>query len=122
MSEIINDTTGLAQVCEQLQAANAIGLDTEFMRERTYFAQLCLLQLSVDDDAFCIDTLALRDLSALRASMGAAQVPKVLHAARQDLEVLSPAPSARTPPPAKASQPTASTCSPARTGSPTCGR
>src|ERR1019366_3116948 len=38
-----------------------------------------------------IDTLALRDLSALRASMGAAQVPKVLHAARQDLEVLSPA-------------------------------
>ena len=91
MSEIINDTTGLAQVCEQLQAANAIGLDTEFMRERTYFAQLCLLQLSVDDDAFCIDTLALRDLSALRASMGAAQVPKVLHAARQDLEVLSPA-------------------------------
>ena len=91
MSEIISDTTGLAQVCEQLKAANAIGLDTEFMRERTYFAQLCLLQLSVDDDAFCIDTLALRDLSALRASMGAAQVPKVLHAARQDLEVLSPA-------------------------------
>src|ERR1039457_7235187 len=91
MSEIISDTTGLAQVCEQLKAANAIGLDTEFMRERTYFAQLCVLQLSVDDDAFCIDTLALRDLSALRASMGAAQVPKVLHAARQDLEVLSPA-------------------------------
>jgi ribonuclease D len=91
MSEIIGDGAGLAQVCERLQAAKAIGLDTEFMRERTYFAQLCLLQLSADEYAICIDTLALPDLSSLRAIMGSLQVPKVLHAARQDLEVLSPA-------------------------------
>ena len=88
---MISDRAGLAQVCEQLAAADAIGLDTEFMRERTYFAQLCLLQLCVEDHAFCIDTLALPDLSVLRAVMADAQVPKVLHAARQDLEVLSPA-------------------------------
>jgi ribonuclease D len=91
MPEIISDSAGLAQVCELLAGASAMGLDTEFMRERTYFAQLCLLQLCVGDQACCIDTLALRDLSPLRPIMAAAQVPKVLHAARQDLEVLSPA-------------------------------
>jgi ribonuclease D len=91
MPEIISDSAGLAQICEQLAAASAMGLDTEFMRERTYFAQLCLLQLCVDDHACCIDTLALRDLTPLRPMMATAQVQKVLHAARQDLEVLTPA-------------------------------
>ena len=91
MTQIISDSAGLAEVCERLHAAQIIGLDTEFMRERTYFAQLCLLQLSVVDYAVCIDTLALPDLSPLGAAMGATQVVKVLHAARQDLEVLSPA-------------------------------
>lgn len=91
MTQIISDSAGLAEVCERLHAAQTIGLDTEFMRERTYFAQLCLLQLSVVDYAVCIDTLALPDLRPLGAAMGATQVVKVLHAARQDLEVLSPA-------------------------------
>jgi ribonuclease D len=90
MSEIISDSAGLAQLCERLPAADSVGLDTEFMRERTYFAQLCLLQLNVDGQTCCIDTLALRDLSPLRATMASARMPKVLHAARQDLEVLAP--------------------------------
>jgi ribonuclease D len=90
MPEIISDSAGLAQICERLQASRAIGLDTEFMRERTYFAQLCLLQISAEDYAVCIDTLALRDLGALRTIMGTPEVTKVVHAARQDLEVLSP--------------------------------
>jgi len=89
-SKIIVNEDGLAQACERLAAADAIGVDTEFLRERTYFAQLCLLQLGVADDSFCIDTLALRDLAPLRAAFGTAQRPKVLHAARQDLEVLWP--------------------------------
>ena len=91
MPEIISDSAALVQLCEALQAASAIGLDTEFMRERTYFAQLCLLQLSYGDQAVCIDTLALRDLGALRTIMAAPQTPKIVHAARQDLEVLEPA-------------------------------
>jgi ribonuclease D len=89
--EIIDDSAGLAQICQRLALAGAIGLDTEFLRERTYFAQLCLLQLSVEDGAFLIDTLALRELDPLRAVLASARVPKVLHAARQDLEVLWPA-------------------------------
>jgi ribonuclease D len=91
MPEIISDSAALVQLCEALPAASAIGLDTEFMRERTYFAQLCLLQLSYGDQAVCIDTLALRDLAALRPIMAAPQTPKIVHAARQDLEVLEPA-------------------------------
>jgi ribonuclease D len=91
MPEIISDAAVLVELCEALAAASAIGLDTEFMRERTYFAQLCLLQLSFGEHAVCIDTLALRDLQPLRASLGSPQIPKILHAARQDLEVLEPA-------------------------------
>ena len=91
MPEIISDSASLVRLCEQLHAASAVGLDTEFMRERTYFAQLCLLQLSFGEHAVCIDTIVLRDLGALRPIMAQPQWPKILHAARQDLEVLEPA-------------------------------
>jgi ribonuclease D len=91
MSGIISDQNALQQLCGELTQHSSIGLDTEFMRERTYFAQLCLLQLSFGEQAVCIDTLALPDLSALRATMAAPGIGKVLHAARQDLEVLGPA-------------------------------
>jgi ribonuclease D len=90
MSGIISDQATFTQLCEQLAQHSECGLDTEFMRERTYFAQLCLLQLSFDGRALCIDTLALPDLSPLRACMAAPGISKVLHAARQDLEVLAP--------------------------------
>ena len=91
MSAIISDQNAFAQLCRELAQHSAFGLDTEFMRERTYFAQLCLLQLSFAEQAVCIDTLALPDLSPLRAIMASPDVGKVLHAARQDLEVLGPA-------------------------------
>ncbi len=60
------------------------------MRERTYYAQLCLLQLGGDGLAVCVDPLALTSLDVLRPLMSAAQPCKILHAARQDLEVLAP--------------------------------
>jgi ribonuclease D len=91
MSGIISDQNAFAQLCRELEQHSGLGLDTEFMRERTYFAQLCLLQLSFGEQAVCIDTLALPDLSALRATMASPRIGKVLHAARQDLEVLGPA-------------------------------
>jgi ribonuclease D len=71
--------------------ASSIGVDTEFLRERTYFAQLCLVQLCAADECLCIDTLALQDLSPLQSLFANAAIVKVLHAARQDLEVLWPA-------------------------------
>ena len=90
MPDIISDRSALVRLCERLRAETVIGLDTEFMRERTYYAQLCLMQLSFGDSAVCIDTLALADLSALCTVLRAPAARKVLHAARQDLEVLHP--------------------------------
>jgi ribonuclease D len=91
MATIIDHPNNLSQLSRDLSRQPAIGLDTEFMRERTYFARLCLLQLSAGPNSVCIDTLALPDLSALRDTMGNRQITKVLHAGRQDLEVLAPA-------------------------------
>jgi len=91
MPATIKDAAGLARLGEQLAGAEAIGLDTEFLRERTYFAQLCLLQLSAGEDAWCVDTLAQRNLDPLRALFNRGTPIKILHAARQDLEVLWPA-------------------------------
>jgi ribonuclease D len=93
MHSPITDAATLHTRLQNLSGATSIGLDTEFLRERTYYAQLCLLQLSDQRDSFCIDTLALNDgpaLDPLRALLGHDGVCKVIHAARQDLEVLAP--------------------------------
>lgn len=90
MTAIISDPVRFAQLCHELADERELGLDTEFLRERTYFAQLCLLQLSFGRRALCVDTLALTDLNALRPIMSSPLARKILHAARQDLEVLWP--------------------------------
>lgn len=77
----------LAALCLQLRQAAWIALDTEFMRERTYYAKLCLVQIATPDVIACIDPLALDDLTPLLDLIYDPQVLKVLHSARQDLEV-----------------------------------
>ncbi len=78
-------------IAAHLATAPLIGLDTEFLRERTYFAELCLVQVSWAEGAACLDPLAKADLAALRDPLSAPGTLKVLHASRQDLEVLLPA-------------------------------
>jgi ribonuclease D len=90
MTAPITTASELAAAAGALGAGATLGLDTEFMRERTYYAQLCLLQLAGNGHALCVDTLALEDLAALRPLMAAGTPCKILHAARQDLEVLAP--------------------------------
>ncbi len=77
-------------IAARLAEQPAIGLDTEFLRERTYHAQLCLLQISWAEGTACVDPLAVPDLAALRGALAAPPAVKVLHASRQDLEVLLP--------------------------------
>lgn len=73
-------------LAEAVRSAPWVGLDTEFMRERTYRPLLCLLQLSLPDAVVCVDPLAV-DLAPLLAALPQAQL--VLgHALRQDLEIL----------------------------------
>jgi ribonuclease D len=87
----ITDTAALAAAAAAMAAQELIGLDTEFMRERTYYAQLCLLQFATAESALCVDPLAHLALDPLRPLMAAPRPRKILHAARQDLEVLAPA-------------------------------
>ncbi len=86
----VTTASGLQELSARLQQQTRVGLDTEFLRERTYRAQLCLVQLSSPTEAAWVDPLALRDLSALVAVLTATSVVKVMHASRQDLEVLFP--------------------------------
>ncbi len=85
----IRDVEQLRNALEVAARSDFIALDTEFMRERTYFAKLCLVQAATDDLCVLIDPLALTDLTLLHQFLADPSRVKVLHAARQDLEVLS---------------------------------
>ena len=74
--------------CAALVGAPWVALDTEFERSRTFHAELCLVQIAAPELLVCMDPLALTDLRPLSAALAAAPAPKLLHAARQDLEVL----------------------------------
>ena len=88
---MIDTADALTAFAAGLSQTAAVALDTEFMREKTYRAELCLLQIAVAREAVCIDPLAITDLAALVPVLTASQTVKVMHAARQDLEVLLPA-------------------------------
>jgi hypothetical protein len=81
----------LQDLATELAAAPVIGLDTEFLRERTYRAQLCLLQVATPARYVLVDPLDNPHLALLSPALAARQPVKILHAARQDLEVLYPA-------------------------------
>ncbi len=85
---IITDTATLAAFCKKASKYPYVTLDTEFIRERTYFPQLCLVQMATVDDAVIIDPLAGDiDLKPLFELLADTNVVKVFHAARQDIEI-----------------------------------
>jgi ribonuclease D len=84
----ITDTQTLADFCHRLKSASFVTVDTEFMREKTYWPILCLVQLGGPDEARAIDPLAPGiDLAPLFELMADPNVLKVFHAARQDVEI-----------------------------------
>ena len=86
---LISDNAALTAFCDRLSAERYITVDTEFMREKTYWPQLCLLQLGGTDEAAAVDVLAEGiDLAPVQALMAAPDILKVFHAARQDIEIL----------------------------------
>jgi ribonuclease D len=90
----VTTTQALAEFCDRARAHPYVTVDTEFLRERTYYAKLCLVQLAVpgdaEEDAVLVDPLA-GDLSLdpLYDLFRDESVVKVFHAARQDLEIFS---------------------------------
>ena len=88
MSDLISTTKDLENFIATLKNPDWIALDTEFLRERTYYAQLCLIQIEAKGKRACIDPLAINDMSALFDMLNNPDIIKVFHAAHQDLEIL----------------------------------
>src|SRR5580692_8173943 len=78
----------LEALARALESQDAIGVDTEFLRERTFFPKLCLLQLSAAGRVWLVDTLRVGSLEPLMPALTAAHSGKLIHAARQDLEAV----------------------------------
>jgi ribonuclease D len=90
LQPLITTPPDLAALATRLATEPRFALDTEFLRERTYRAELCLVQIATPTEAVGVDPLRVGDLAALSGLLTAPAVIKVMHAARQDLEVLWP--------------------------------
>ena len=83
----ITQTDELEQLCQQLSQSEFVTVDTEFVREQTYYPQLALIQIADQQTIACIDPLAIDDLSPLKQLFSNPAVTKVFHAAGQDMEI-----------------------------------
>ena len=83
----ITTTDELEAFVARVRQSPVVGIDTEFMRERTYYARLCLVQLASEDEEAIVDPLALGDIKALCPLLEDPSVIKVFHAGSQDLEI-----------------------------------
>lgn len=88
MFEIISTTQDLEVFVGKISKAKWLAIDTEFLREKTYYAKLCLIQIEAENHRACIDPLAIEDLSVFAELMHNPNIIKVLHAAHQDIEIL----------------------------------
>src|SRR6201992_700159 len=87
--DLITTTTELAAFCDRLAKFRVITVDTEFLRETTYYPLLCVVQMASADEAAVIDPRGERiDLKPLVELMANEKVLKVFHAARQDIEIV----------------------------------
>jgi ribonuclease D len=86
---LITSDAALATLLARLDADTRIAVDTEFLRERTYFPRLCLAQLAGRDALGLVDTLAGIELAPLYRLLADRKRCKVLHAAHQDLEIFA---------------------------------
>lgn len=86
---LIGRQDDLDACCARLETLPVLPLDTEFARTDTYRPRLCLIQIATPEVMFCIDTLAGLDLGPLGEALYASRSLKIMHAAKQDLEVLN---------------------------------
>jgi ribonuclease D len=86
---MITTTTDLAAACKRLAAFDVVTVDTEFMRETTFWPRLCVIQLASPDEAVVIDAMAADiSLDPFFKLMKNEKIIKVFHAARQDIEIV----------------------------------
>ncbi|TRW89524.1 ribonuclease D [Candidatus Methylobacter oryzae] len=85
--QYINTPDQLAKLCEQIKTEPWLALDTEFLREKTYYPKFCLLQIATPDWVACVDPIALPSLDNLFDAIYSPAIVKVFHSSRQDLEI-----------------------------------
>ncbi|HUL10883.1 MAG TPA: ribonuclease D [Methylococcaceae bacterium] len=83
----VDSPHSLRHFCDSLRGARWLALDTEFLREKTYFPKFCLLQIAAENGVACIDPLALKSLHPLLEIIYDPNITKVFHSGRQDLEI-----------------------------------
>ncbi len=85
--QYIDTPEQLEQLCQKIAVAPWIALDTEFLREKTYYPKFCLLQIATPEWVACIDPLAFKQLNNLFEVIANPKIIKVFHSCRQDLEI-----------------------------------
>jgi ribonuclease D len=85
---VITTNEALNALCDRLSKSDYVTVDTEFLRDKTYYSKLCLIQIADDNEYHAIDTLAGGlDLAPFYDLMTNEKVVKVFHAAKQDIEI-----------------------------------
>lgn len=84
----ITNQADLEAFIERAQSSSVLAIDTEFLREKTYYAKLCLVQLGTDDEVVIVDPFAVEDLTVLADLLVNPNIMKLFHAGTQDLEIL----------------------------------
>ena len=85
---LITTNEELKELISKALQAPAVGIDTEFVWERTFYPQLGLVQLAIEEECYLIDPIAIKDLSSLGELLADPSVVKILHDAQQDLTIL----------------------------------
>ncbi len=85
--QFIDTTEKLDQLCQKIEHEPWVALDTEFMREKTYYPKFCLLQIATLEWVACVDPIALLSLDQLFKVLYRQDKVKVLHSCQQDIEI-----------------------------------
>ncbi len=84
----IANQEALEAFVERARSSSVLAIDTEFLREKTYYAKLCLLQMATDDEVAIVDPFAVRNLGVIATLLEDESIVKLFHAGGQDLEIL----------------------------------
>lgn len=84
----ISNPTELASFCDRARSSKVLAVDTEFLREKTYYPKLCLIQLATPSEIAAVDPLLLDDLGPVASLLADTRIIKIFHACSQDLEVI----------------------------------
>lgn len=87
--QYIDTLDALKTFCDAIKNSEWLAIDTEFVREKTYYPQLCLIQISNGEQLACVDPIALDDIGPLLDLLYNENITKVFHAASQDLEIFA---------------------------------